>query len=315
MGVDTNGSLVIRPASGQDVILGNASVAELLRENMALRQALAAVTRPGIYCFGGLLQGDQSVAFRYDPEARAVEAVRPLSLPRHAGAASRVANDIHLMGGTYGDVHEVYNPLIGTYRRSVPEPVARHGARAATIGTRVYLVGGHQHPKPTPSMISFDATEGTTWSTNHTSMRVARVIPAVVPHLGFLVVLGGTQDASAGLPDVERYNPLNDMWEDGPTLPQALVSYYCCAASFDGNLYFFGGHGRYGMLKNSKWTVLGQASYSGCDLASTYRDTIVLITAQSVATFHPRDGRWDEPVPFADRYAGANHRGCAAFFP
>ena len=150
------------------------------------------------------------------------------SLPEARGAlaAALVGDEIHVVGGATGfgagarlsDRHDIFDTTTGTWRQAPALPEARDHLAAASIGPRLYVVGGRKLSLTTNSsrLDVFD-TEAGTW-VRGPDMPTARGGLAAAQWRGRLVVAGG-EEPRGTFPEVEFYDPREDGWNSGPPLP------------------------------------------------------------------------------------------------
>jgi DNA-binding CsgD family transcriptional regulator len=140
----------------------------------------------------------------------------------------------------------------------------RAGFAIATLGERVYVVGGENETGVIGSVERYDARSETWTELSQKPIPVADVRAVVIG--GKLYVPGGRRSSNPS--DItrafERYNPGTETWERLSDLPQPRSGY--ALATLEGKLYLFGG-----------WD------------GSAYR--------QEVFEFDPERGSWRERVP------------------
>jgi N-acetylneuraminic acid mutarotase len=130
----------------------------------AARYGAAAVTAPdgNIYVIGGFNRMARIVATvkMYDPRTNTwtTKASMPTARWFLAGALGRDGK-IYAIGGSMDtgsnslSTVEVYDPSQGTWSSAPSLQVARHGLGAASLGGKIYAVGGTSHS------VSLDAVE------------------------------------------------------------------------------------------------------------------------------------------------------------
>jgi N-acetylneuraminic acid mutarotase len=104
-----------------------------------------------IYAIGGRRQGKNVAAVEvYDPATDRWTTAAPLPTPRSGMAVGFVGGRIAAIGGEdmrffLGKVfpaHERYDPAKGRWSAGLPPPTPRHGAAAAVVNNRLYVIGG-----------------------------------------------------------------------------------------------------------------------------------------------------------------------------
>ncbi len=168
-----------------------------------------------------------------------------MPLPKDDFGIAVVAGQILTFGGMTGgrgtalDDAAAFDPAGNEWRRLPPLPTARRSARAAAIGSRVYVVGGATTTGTTGAVEVFDA-DGETWST---------AAPLPTPRYGIgLAAIGGVLYAAGGFRDgqslavLERYDPEFDRWD--ALAPMAAPRTHPAAVALDGTLWLLGGQHR-----------------------------------------------------------------------
>lgn len=125
-----------------------------------------------------------------------------------------------------------------------PMPSARSRAGCATgIDGRIYVIGGRSSggggSYNNNQVWAYDP-DLDTWDTSLTPMPTPRADScAVAADDGWIYVFGG-RDNSGARDEVERYNPLTDVWESFPDMAFPRYAFGAVAAC-DGFIYLFGG--------------------------------------------------------------------------
>jgi N-acetylneuraminic acid mutarotase len=120
-------------------------------------------------------------------------------------------------------------------------PIALANAAAATLGGKIYVVGGSGASRAERALFIYDPDveawqEGPSLPASYPAV----TSPAVLAHGGALVVLGGLLPGSASAtPKVIAFDPGASTWTSLPSLPVGLGS--VVAQSIGGDLYVAGG--------------------------------------------------------------------------
>lgn len=140
-----------------------------------------------------------------------------------------------LNGGGWQGIREVWRwePDEGSTWESMPPlPEARWGHRLVNLGGRLYVVGGHGE---TANTFVYHPDRGE-WAT-------AAPIPEMRNHLSVVATadriwaIGGR--ASGNVARVDIYEPEQDVWEQGPSLPVPTSG--AAEGFLDGRIYVLGG--------------------------------------------------------------------------
>src|SRR5580704_11404841 len=198
-----------------------------------------------MYVFAGLVSapvwGPVGMVYEYDPPASKWTKKKPMALPAHHLALTELNGKIYVFGGfTAGKIGNLaawtpiddafeYNPVNDSWRPLAPMPTKRGAAVAATVGGKMYVIGGATiapgatnpaiHPTVAQRVLStveeYDP-ETNAWRTrapmptprNHTAAGVVD---------GKIYVIGGRIGAafiaaSSDLANVEAYDPATNTW-------------------------------------------------------------------------------------------------------
>jgi N-acetylneuraminic acid mutarotase len=167
--------------------------------------------------------------------------------------AATVGGKIYLLGGfaepalgnltslTVSDLVAEYDPATDHWSHRAPLPIGLHHAGAATVGGKLYVIGGFTTSffsvwQPVASVFIYDPvidrwTEGAPMPTKRGALAVAELD-------GKLVAIGG-YDGTGNSASVEVYDPADDRWIQRAPLPTPRD--HLAAVSLDGKLYTFGG--------------------------------------------------------------------------
>ena len=193
-----------------------------------------------LYVFAGLipLWKPAGVVYEYDPAADKWTKKKPMALPAHHVALASYNNKIYAFGGfvypTSGSAAWVpidnaweYDPATDAWKALAPMPIKRGAASAATVGDRIYVIGGAVpgpgesavHPaRPHTSVGTVEEYDpGTNTWRSRASMPTPRNHAAIGAVNGKIYVIGGRVGAAfIGLASdtslVEVYDPATDTW-------------------------------------------------------------------------------------------------------
>lgn len=208
----------------------------------AVTHTMAAVVGDHVWLAGGF-EGAHPGApvaevWRYDLSADRWESGPPLPSPRGAGALVAVGTRLHHIGG-FGpgrddsvDDHwslDTSDPD-ADWRAEPPLPEARGHMGAVVVDGVIFVVGGQfMHdtwPVDLPNVDTFDPAAGV-WS-RRASMPSSRshMEPGLFYEDGLIHVYGGRDNTTSrwAVDDAIVYDIATDRWEQGETLPAALVA-------------------------------------------------------------------------------------------
>ncbi len=177
----------------------------------------------------------------------------PAPTKRTEVVAAALEDKIYLLGGfaepTLGNLTnltissrvEAYDPATDRWSDKPPIPTGLHHAGAASVGGKLYLIGGFTKSllsvwQPVATVFIYDpATDR--W-TEGTPMPTQRGALAVTESDGKLFAIGG-YDGAGNSAAVEVYDPASDRWSRRAPLPTPRD--HLAAASVGGKVYTFGG--------------------------------------------------------------------------
>jgi N-acetylneuraminic acid mutarotase len=182
---------------------------------------------------------------RFDPRTQRYTELAPLPVGlSHIGFVT-YRGSIYVVGG-HGNLLWGADPKDGFYRytpgrdrwvRLPPLPTPRGAVAAGVVGDRLYVAGGMSAGVPLRVVEAYDFDDGD-WE------RVAD-LPAPREHIagvsldGYFYVVGGRNRITDALPDVTRYDPRTDSWEQMPDMPQRAGGLE--AQPYDNELFAIGG--------------------------------------------------------------------------
>jgi hypothetical protein len=177
--------------------------------------------------------------------------------PRADLSASVVNSKIYLSGGeeysstspyySETNVNEIYDPATNTWTTGTPIPTAVYGYASAVINGEIHVIGGSQTSSLQGSGIFVDSNQvydpqNNTWSLG-ANLPSAVTYGAAAATEGFmapplLYVIGG-YFLSSFSSNVQVYNPSNNSWSTGASMPTARA--YLGVAVVNDVLYAIGG--------------------------------------------------------------------------
>jgi N-acetylneuraminic acid mutarotase len=198
-----------------------------------------------MYVFAGLVSAPVwlpvGMVYEYDPPASKWTKKKPMALPAHHLALTELNGKIYVFGGfTAGKIGNLaawtpidnafeYDPVNDSWRALAPMPTKRGAAVAATVGGKMYVIGGATiapgatnpaiHPTVAQRVLStveeYDP-ETNVWR-NRAPMPTPRNHTAAGVVDGKIYVIGGRIGAafiaaSSDLANVEAYDPATDTW-------------------------------------------------------------------------------------------------------
>ena len=227
----------------------------------------AAITGGKLYVYGGHTGSahsysveEQSNRFRcLDLTDSSANGWRDLpSGPRLQGLALVAHhNDLIRIGGftavnDSGQEHDLrskasvakYDPTTETWTDLPSLPQPRSSLDAAVLGDRVYVFGGWQLAGSADDAVwhdtalSLDLSDSNAPWQQVASPNFQRRAISVAAHNGKLYVIGGMQAVGGPTTRVDIYDPANDSWVQGPSIPGSGMSGFGASAfSVNGTLY------------------------------------------------------------------------------
>lgn len=186
-----------------------------------------------IYAFG------RNASYQYDPATDAWTGIAPVPTPRGGFAVAAVDGKVYVMGGMLsrpthrwgwrdGDMVEEYNPKTNQWVRKANLLAPGHAFTAVTVGSRIYLLGGHKLEVYDPAADS--------WTK-------AAPVPIFVAYFGAfeskgkIFVLPGMLATTWAM---QEYDPSANAWRVLAAAPHSKRRLYA-AASANAKVYTFGG--------------------------------------------------------------------------
>jgi N-acetylneuraminic acid mutarotase len=184
-----------------------------------------AVYQNKIYVIGG----PDGVNQVYDPVTDTWETKTPMPTPRTQLEANVVNGKIYLVGGTISggtpvDVNEVYDPTTDSWTTKAAMPTGVYAYASAVVDDKIYFIGGSGPDPPNLNQVYDPATD--TWSLGKPIP--TPVISAVAGATSGewapkrIYVIGGRINYGLhGTSLNQVYNPENDSWTVGASMPTA----------------------------------------------------------------------------------------------
>ena len=122
---------------------------------------------------------------------------------------------------------------------AAPMPTPRTAVASATIGSKVYVIGGLDGFARTVSTVEVFDTKGNTWTKLRSLPKPAHHATAVAVNNKIYVFGGATGLASSPIDSLFIYDPDKDEWSRGKDLPDAVGG--SAAAVSDGKVHLLGG--------------------------------------------------------------------------
>ena len=200
-----------------------------------------------IYILGGN-DGTDNVrtAELFDPLTASWKQLASMTSTRTGPGCIALDGKLYAMGGR-GDVlaarnlvletAEVYDPQTDGWQPLANMSTARCGFMLATVGGKIYAIGGWDDNSALDSVEAYDPQLGA-W-TPVASMSVERSDHATVVIDGKIYTIGGQRTDEAAVDTVEVYDPQADSWQRVASMPQGLFAH--AAAVMGGKIYVTGG--------------------------------------------------------------------------
>jgi N-acetylneuraminic acid mutarotase len=137
--------------------------------------------------------------------------------------------------GSSATTVEVYDPASDSWQTVAPLPVGLNHPLAASVGNRLYVIGGHPEsgPEAVDTTYAYDP-DANTW-TERARMPSARGALAVAVIDGKISAVGGSPRER----DFAEYDPAADVWTPLPAMPTPRN--HLAAGAVNGKFYAVGG--------------------------------------------------------------------------
>jgi len=169
---------------------------------------------------------DTTNAWALDPKTMEWSNIQPSKIKRYHTAGSVANGKIYLVMGDILDSSrslntvEEYDPLLDTWALKTPAPYTCPGVASASVGNKVYLMGGFKNE----NRVEMYDPENNTW-TSQSPMKKSRIFAAASSANGKIYCLGG--DNGAPVQSVEEYDPASDIWTLKSNMPEGLEPRGC----------------------------------------------------------------------------------------
>jgi hypothetical protein len=199
----------------------------------------------GFYIVSGLMRKNvnSKFLFHYDINTDTWERLKGMPNALRGGASACYEGKIYVAGGT--DLKAIFNTLyiydIATNSWSsgptLPNPVVMAGM--GVWEGKLYLVGGtHDFLEPSERVDVYDIENGG-WTANGAAPMLTAATSFARAQVGqYFYVVGGV-GTDVNLTTTQRYDFINDEWEDGPTFTSQRA--YSGLAASSTHLYALGG--------------------------------------------------------------------------
>jgi N-acetylneuraminic acid mutarotase len=217
-----------------------------------------------IYCIGGAGGLNQI----YDPQKDTWETKTPMPTPRTQLDANVVNGKIYLVGGTIEggtptNLNEVYDPTTDSWTTKAAMPTGVYAYASAVVDNKIHFIGGSDPKPPNLNQIYDPATD--TWS-----LGTPIPTPVVSAEAGAttgkwapkrIYVIGGRVNYGMDGTSINQvYNPENDSWTDGASMPTARFQLHVTVVDDKvyamGGLPYFNVQGDYS-YENEQYTPIG----------------------------------------------------------
>ncbi|MDY0977015.1 kelch repeat-containing protein [Massilia sp. CFBP9012] len=234
--------------------------------SLARQEIYPTVLDDKIYVAGGILSaapGFTDLFEAYDPASNVWKTLAPLPESRHHIALAAAGGKIYGIGGFSGAIPDwrahasvfIYDPQADRWSNGPALPQARAEGVVATVGDKIYFIGGRIPTSPEAKHISEHADTNRAEALDPRTGRWSRIADAPSARnsaAGAVIdnkiyVVGGRQMVAhadgrsrpVNVATLEVYDPASDRWETRASMPLAQGG--LAAAAHDGKLYVFGG--------------------------------------------------------------------------
>jgi hypothetical protein len=222
-----------------------------------------------IYVIGGWVRTDLNGVATYspanevyDPSTDTWETKTPMPTASYDTQAVAVKGKIYVISP---NVNFVYDPAADSWTPMKPMPTSVDDFASATINDKIYVIGGwteYQNPRVVNLNQIYDP-ETDTWSLGAPMLTAVRFAAAsattgvMAPKR--IYVIGGMLDKSSdGIKINQVYNPENNSWTTGASMPTAR--HLLCVAVVNDMIYAMGGWSFFmgpGCSENEQYTPFG----------------------------------------------------------
>ncbi len=200
---------------------------------------------------GGSLDDRENTTFVFDPGTDSWATATPMPTGRDDGAVATVGDYLYVIGGINPAaanngyhrlwVNEAFRATDQTWVTRKDMPTPRGGTRAASVGGKIYVIGGREFPGFLATVEIYDpATDD--WSTGP-----SLPAPCEAPGVGLLGdeihVAGGLDAAMQTMAALRIFDPAEGTWRTGPPMPTPRA--WAASAVLEGRLVILGGWDSY----------------------------------------------------------------------
>lgn len=201
-----------------------------------------------IYALGGYNGGGiQSSVDEYDPVTNAWSPKPSLSTRRHLVAAASPGNGkIYALGGYHQDhgimtTVEEYDPVLDYWLAKADIPTRRLYFAVATVGGKIYVIGGKNDGNALNTVEAFDPVTNT-WSTRAPIPVGLYELGAVGTNDGKIYTAGGSGTTTeVPMNHVFKYDPSSNVWTQVLSMPTPRYFVQLFEGS-NGKIYAIGGY-------------------------------------------------------------------------
>lgn len=166
----------------------------------------------------------------------------PMGDPRQELGVAEAAGIVYTVGGLrdnrgVADTLEAYDPAKNAWSLLSPLPMAVHHPAVASLGGKIYVMGGYSNLRFQPTARSFAYDIAADAWAELPPLPTARGAASAVALGGKVFVLGGNPSSQA----VEAYDPATGEWEAHPPMPTGRD--HLAAVALGGRLLAAGGRG------------------------------------------------------------------------
>ncbi|WP_164931688.1 Kelch repeat-containing protein [Longirhabdus pacifica] len=205
-----------------------------------------AVVDGKVYIIGGAKQeltNAVGVVEVYDPKTNSWTTAAPMNSPRKAFATVAYNEEIYTIGGGKGNAVkkvEIYNPETNTWRNGTPIPEESYNGKAVVLNDKIYVLHTHR----TKFFYEYDPQSDVWTKKQSTDAAIGRVGLTVFD--GDIYAVGGLTPGKYVhgklIPPVyhqtvQRYNIVNDEWEEVPEMSMLTGRYEAETVEVDGRLF------------------------------------------------------------------------------
>lgn len=211
-----------------------------------------AVYQNKIYCIGGVDGvNDNGEIFSnatvvYDPATDTWETKTPMPTATGSMQANVVGDKIYVIGGVTDDwgpissATEIYDPTTDTWTTGASIPTAVAYYASAVVNDKIYVISGTANLNQIYDPATNTWTSGAPIPTSVQLAAAGATTGVIAPQL--IYVIGGvTSGGDGGVTLNQVYDPINDIWELGPSASMPTPRLGLSIAVVNDTLYALGG--------------------------------------------------------------------------